>query len=283
MPDLGRLLGDLVAYLGEQVAASSLRLGPVATVVLLGVVLVLLTLVARPPTRWTQRDVGRLAAVGRAMALAAESGGAATFSLGTAGVARATSALDRLQTLAALPVLGIVARAAARSGVPLRVSTNDPVAAQMADRVLDDAHRRTETQERRDRSTTDYLGEGRATAASAAMARAASPAISPAAVFVAGSLSEESLLLLDASARRAASTSFGTADASQATSVLLTGEGTMVGPELFAATSDVRGGSDRTGVTATNRILLAAAAVILIGSVAAWLAGIDVAAALVGS
>jgi hypothetical protein len=279
MPDLGRLLGDLVAFLGEQVAASSLRLGPVATVVLLGVVLVLLSLVARPPTRWTLRDIGRLAAVGRAMALAAESGGAATFSLGTAGVARATFALDRLQTLAALPILGVVARAAARSGVPLRVSTNDPVAAHMADLVLDDAHRRTETLERRDRSSTDYLGEGRATAAAAAMA----PAGSPAAAFVAGSLSEEGLLLLDGSARRAASTSFGTADASQATSVLLTGEGTMVGPELFAATSDARGRSDRTAVTATNRVVLAAAAVVVIGSLAAWVAGIDVAAALVGS
>jgi hypothetical protein len=279
MPDLGRLLGDLVAFLGEQVAASSLRLGPVATVVLLGVVLVLLSLVARPPTRWTLRDIGRLAAVGRAMALAAESGGAATFSLGTAGVARATSALERLQTLAALPILGVVARAAARSGVPLRVSTNDPVAAHMADLLLDDAHRRTETLERRDRSSTDYLGEGRATAAAAAMARAGSPA----AAFVAGSLSEEGLLLLDASARRAASTSFGTADASQATSVLLTGEGTMIGPELFAATSDVRGRSDRTAVTATNQIILVAAAVIVIGSLVAWLAGLDVAAALVGS
>lgn len=279
MPDLGRLLGDLVAFLGEQVAASSLRLGPVATVVLLGVVLVLLSLVARPPTRWTLRDVGRLAAVGRAMALAAESGGAATFSLGTAGVARATSALDRLQTLAALPILGIVARAAARSGVPLRVSTNDPVAAHMADLVLDDAHRRTETLERRDRSSTEFVGEGRANAAAAAMARAGAPA----AAFVAGSLSEEGLLLLDAAASRAASTSFGTADASQATSVLLTGEGTMVGPELFAATSDARGRSDRTAVTATNRVILAAAALIVIGSLAAWLAGIDVAAALVGS
>jgi len=279
MPDLGKLLGDLVAFLGEQVAASSLRLGPVATVVLLGVVLVLLSLVARPPTRWTQRDVGRLAAVGRAMALAAESGGAAAFSLGTAGVARATSALDRLQTLAALPILGIVARSAARSGVPLRVTTNDPVAQHMADLVLDEAHHRTETLERRDRSRAEYLGEGRATAASAAML----PAGSPAATFVAGGLAEEGLLMLDASARRAASTSFGTADASQATSVLLTGEGTMVGPELFQAASDLRGRSDRTGVTAANRIVLAAVATITIGSLAAWLAGIDVAAALVGS
>jgi hypothetical protein len=279
MPDLGRLLGDLVALLGEQVAASSLRLGPVASVVLLGVVLVLLSLVARPPTRWTLRDVGRLAAVGRAMALAAESGGAAAFSLGTAGVARATSALDRLQTLAALPILGIVARAAARSGVPLRVTTNDPVAQHMADRVLDEAHHRTETLERRDRSSAEYLGDGRATAASAAMVRVGSPA----ATFVAGSLAEEGILLLDASARRSASTSFGTADASQATSVLLTGEGTMVGPELFQAASDLRGRSDRTGVTAANRIVLAAAATVVLGSLAAWLAGIDVSAALVGS
>ena len=279
MPDLGRLLGDLVALLGEQVAASSLRLGPVATAVLLGVVLVLLSLVARPPTRWTLRDVGRLAAVGRAMALAAESGGAAAFSLGTAGVARATSALDRLQTLAALPILGIVARAAARSGVPLRVTTNDPVAQHMADRVLDEAHHRTETLERRDRSSAEYLGDGRATAASAAMVRVGSPA----ATFVAGSLAEEGILLLDASARRSASTSFGTADASQATSVLLTGEGTMVGPELFQAASDLRGRSDRTGVTAANRIVLAAAATVVLGSLAAWLAGIDVSAALVGS
>jgi hypothetical protein len=115
------------------------------------------------------------------------------------------------------------------------------------------------------------------------MAGAVRPAVSPAAVFVVGSLSEEGLLLLDASSRRAASTSFGTADASQATSVLLTGDGTMVGPELFVATSDVRGGADRTAVTATNRIIIAAQAVIVIGCVAAWLAGIDVAAALVGS
>lgn len=277
--DLGRLLGDLVAFLGQQVAASSLRLGPVATVVLFGILLVLLSLIARPPTRWTVRDIGRLAAVGRAMALAAESGGAATFSLGSAGVARATSALDRLQTLAALPILGIVARAAARSGVPLRVTTNDPLAAGMADLVLDDAHRRTDTTERRDRSTTEYLGEGRAMAAAAAMDRSGAPA----AAFVAGSLSEEGLLLLDAASRRAASTSFGSADASQATSILLTGEGTMVGPELFQAASDLRGRSDRTGVTAANRIVLAAVAVIVVGSLAAWLAGIDVAAALVGS
>jgi hypothetical protein len=278
MPDLGRLLGDLVAWVGEQVAASSLRLGPVATVVLLGIVLVLLSLVARPPTRWTIRDIGRLAAVSRAMALAAEAGGAATFSLGTAGIARSASALDRLQTLAALPILSLVARSAARSGVPLRVTANDPVAALMAESVLDEAHRRTDTQERRDRSTTEYLGEGRATAAGAAAAGAGAPA----ALFVAGSVREEGLLLLEAGGRGAASTSFGTADVSQATSVLLTGEGTMVGPELFQATSDLRGRSDRTGVLASNRIVISAMVVVVAGSLAAWLAGVDVAGALVG-
>jgi hypothetical protein len=279
MPDLGRLLGDLVAFIGEQVSASSLRLGPVATVVLLGTVLILLSLVARPSSRWTVRDIGHLAAVGRAMALAAESGGAAAFSLGTAGVARAASSLGRIQTLAALPILGLVARSAARSGVPLRVTTNDPVAATMADLVLAESHRRTETLERRDRSTTEYVGEGRATAAAAALVAAGSPA----AMFVAGSLEEEGLALLAGASRGAASTSFGTADASQAGSVLLTGEGTMVGPELFAATSDLRGRADRTGVLAANRIILLAVALVVLGSLAAWVTGVDVAAALVGS
>lgn len=278
MPDLGGLLADIVSFIGEQVAASSLRLGPIATVALLAVVLVLLSLVARPSTRWTVRDIGRLAAVGRAMALAAESGGVAAFSLGTAGVARAASSLDRLQTLAALPILALVARAAARSGVPLRVTSNDPVTVQLAEAVLADAHRRTDTLERRDRSSAEFLGEGRATAAAAAMARGGSPAAN----FVAGSLEEEGLLLLHGGSRGAAWTSFGTAAASQASSVLLTGEGTMIGPEPFQATSDLRGRSDRTGVLAANRLINAALAVIVLGSLVAWVAGLDVAAALAG-
>ncbi len=278
MPDLGALLGGLVSFIGEQVAASSLRLGPVATVTLLGVVLVLLSLVARPSTRWTVRDIGRLASVGRAMALAAESGTVAALSLGTAGVARATTALGRIETLAAMPILGIVARAAARSGVPLRVTTNDPVAAAMADMLLADAHRRTETPERRDRSTAEYVGEGRATAAATALASGGSPAAN----FVAGGLGEESLLLLHGASRGAAWTSFGTAAPSQASSVLLTGEGTMIGPELFQATSDHGVRAERTGVLAANRLIGAAVAVIVIGSVLAWVAGVDVTAALVG-
>lgn len=279
MPDLGSLLGGLVSFIGEQVAASSLRLGPVATVVLLGVVLVLLSLVARPSSRWTVRDIGRLAAVNRAMALAAESGEEASFSLGTAGVARAASAVGRLQTLAAMPILSLVARSAARSGVPLRVTANDPVAVQMADQLLADAHRRTETPERRERSVAEYVGEGRATAAAAAVARGGAPA----ATFVAGSLAEEGLILLHGASRGAAWTSFGTAEASQATSVLLTGEGTMIGPELYQATSDLRGRADRTAVRAANRIILAALAVIVIGSVAAIVGGADLASVLAGS
>jgi hypothetical protein len=279
MPDLGALLGGLVSFIGDQVAASSLRLGPVATVTLLGAVLVLLSLVARPSTRWTVRDLGHLAAVGRAMAVAAESGGVAAFSLGTAGVARASTAMQRIQTLAALPILVLVARAAARSGVPLRVGTNDPVVAYMADALLAEAHRRTDTLERRDRSTTEYLGEGRATVAAAALTTGGSPAAN----FVAGGLGEEGLLLLAGSARGAAWTSFGTAAPSQAASVLLTGGGAMIGPELFQATSDNGARADRTGILAANRLVWAALAVIGVGSLLAWLAGLDVTAALVGS
>jgi hypothetical protein len=279
MPDLGALLGGLVSFIGQQIAASSLRLGPVATVTLLGVVLVLLSLVARPSTRWTVRDIGHLAAVGRAMALAAESGGVAAFSLGTAGVGRAANALGRIQTLAALPVLGVVARAAARSGVPLRVTTNDPVAAAIADGLLADAHRRTDTLERRDRSSAEYLGEGRATSAATALAARGSPAAN----FVAGGLGDEGLLLLYGASRGAAWTSFGTAAPSQASSVLLTGEGAMLGPELFQATSDLGSRAERTGVLASNRIIGAALVVIVIGSMLAWVAGVDVTAVLVGS
>jgi hypothetical protein len=75
--DLGRLVGDLLSFVGALVGDSSLRLGPLPTLALLAVLLVLLSLVARPSTRWMVRDLGHLAAVGRAMALAA--GGALLF------------------------------------------------------------------------------------------------------------------------------------------------------------------------------------------------------------
>ena len=279
MPDFGTLLAGLLDFIGEQIGASSLRLGPIPTVALLGIVLVLLSLIARPTTRWVARDLGRLAAVGRAMALAAESGGAAAFSLGSAGVARAASASDRLQTLAAIPVLAHVARAAARAGVPLRVTANDPLAVHEAQGALDAAHRATETEERQERSTTEYVGEGRGAAAAIALAEAGAPA----AAFVDGGLAEEALLLLNGAQDGAAWTSFGTAAASQAGSVLLESDGTLIGPELYQAPSDLRAvGHGRTAVLAANRIIVAALVTIVLGSLLAVAGGIDLAGVLAG-
>jgi hypothetical protein len=277
--DLSKLFSDLLSFIGGQVGASSLRLGPLPTLGVLAVLLVLLSLVARPSTRWMVRDLGRLAGIRRAMALAAEAGGEAVLSLGTAGLARGVAAGERLQTLAAMPILGHVARAAARAGVPLRVVANDPVAAQLAEAALTDAHRVTDTQERRSRSRAEYLGEGRAVAAAWAMSEAAHPAAS----LVGGGLGEEAMLLLDGAADGAAWTSFGTASPSQVAAVLLSGEGTLVGPELFQATSDLRTtGHERTGVLAANRLLLGAVAVVMVASVVALSTGIDLAGILAG-
>jgi hypothetical protein len=278
MPNPGELLGGLVSFIGQQVSASSLRLGPVPAAAIFLIMLVLLSLVARPSARWTLRDVGRLGAVTRAMALAAESGGTAAFSLGTAGLVRGVSAVQRIQTLVALPILAHVARAAARAGVPFRVTTNDPLTAQLAASAVADAHRRTATQEREQRSSVEYLGEGRAVAAASAIVDPAAPA----AAFVAGGLSEEALLLLVGTSQGAAWTSFGTAAASQAPAVVMTGDGTMIGPELLQATSDLRPGSERIAVLAANRLLLAAIVVILVGSAVALLAGVDLAVTLAG-
>jgi hypothetical protein len=288
MPNLGELIGNLLGLIGSQVGASSLRLGPTPSLAVFVVMLVLLSLVARPATRWTTRDLGRLAGVPRAMALAAESGTDAAFSLGSAGVSRATSAFDRLQTIAAMPLLGHVARAAARAGVPLRVTANDVVAVHLAEAALDDAHRSTGTPERIERSEATFVGEGRPLAAAAAMAEtvdADAPGANgaPAAAFVAGGLAEESLLLLDGAAAGAGWTSLGSGAASQAGSVLLTGNGTMIGPELYQAASDLRAsGHDRTGVLAANRLLVGVLVVMLLGSLAALAAGVDLAGALAG-
>ena len=279
MPNIGELIGGLVALIGSQVAASSLRLGPMPAVVIFLVGLVLLSLVARPATRWTTRDLGRLAGIPRAMALAAESGAAAGFSLGTAGVARATSSFDRMQTLAALPILGHVARAAAGAGVPLRVTANDPVAVHLAEAVLAEAHRSTHTPERAERSSARYLGEGRSAIAGVALA----DPVTPEAAFVAGGMAEESLLLLQGTLPGASWTSVGTAAPSQAASVLLMAEGALIGPELYQASSDLRAtGHDRTGVLAANRLILTITAVLLIGSAAALAAGVDLAGTLAG-
>lgn len=279
MPDLGELFGGVVRFIGDQVGESSLRLGPVPAISIFLIALVLLSLVARPTTRWATRDLGRLGRVPRAMALAAESGAAAAFSLGTAGIVRATSAAQRIQTLAALPILGHVARAAARSGVPLHVTTNDPVAAQLAEAALRDAHERTETVERADRSRVEYLGEGRATAAGLALATRDPVSTS----FVMGGLSEESILLTMGHVADAEWSSIGTATAAQATTPELTGEGALIGPELFLAESDLQpAGHERTGVQAGNRLIVAAIAILVIGSLVAAVAGVDVTGAIAG-
>jgi hypothetical protein len=279
MPDVGGLIGRVVGVVGEVLGSSSLRLGIGPTLAIAGILLILLSLVARPTSRWLTRDLGHLSAVGRSMAIAAESGAIAAFSLGTAGIARSVSATERLQTLAALPILSHVARAAARSGVPMEVTANDPIAAILADSTVREAHRRTETLERASRSRIVYVGEGRATAAAHALAVAPRPG----AAFVTGGLGEEGLLLLDGMARGARSTSFGTASASQATSVMLEGEGTLIGPELYHAISDVaRGGHDRIAVFAGNRVAWSAIAVMLVGSALFLLGGVDLAAFLVG-
>jgi hypothetical protein len=279
MPNIGELVGNFVELIGSQVGASSLRLGPVPTITIFIIVLVLLSLIARPATRWTTRDLGRLAAVPRAMALAAESGSAAVFSLGSAGVSRATSAFDRLQTLGALAILGHVARSAASAGVPLRVTANDPVAVHLAESVLANAHRSTATPERAERSDARYLGEGRPLAAAAALAVPGGPG----AAIVAGALAEESLLVVEGTLTGAAWTSAGTASASQAASVLLEAGGTLIGPELYEAPSDLHaGGHERTGVLASNRLILTVVAVLIAGSAIALVTGVDPAASLAG-
>ncbi len=279
MPNPADLVNALVSFIGDQVGQSSLRLGPVPAISVFLVGLVILSLLARPTTRWATRDLGRLGRVGRAMALAAESGAAATFSLGTAGVVRATSAMGRLQTLAALPILGHVARSAARSGVPLRVTTNDPVAAHLAEAAIMAAHARTETLERAERSRVEYVGEGRAVAAAAALADTEPVSAS----FVIGGLAEESLLLAMGRASGAAWSSVGTAVASQAATPELTGDGAMIGPELFLAASDLQpAGHERTGVQAGNRLVVAAIVILGLGSLIAVLAGVDVASAIAG-
>lgn len=279
MPDLARLVADVFGYLSDQVGSSSLRLGPVPAISVFLVVLLLLSLVARPTARWTTRDIGRLARVGRAMALAAESGAAAAFSLGTAGVARATSSIERMQTLAALPILGHVARAAARSGVPLRVTTNDPVAEHLATVTLSAAHARTETPERAERSGVEFVGEGRATAAAAALTRGEPVSAS----FVVGGMAEEALLLTYGSVANAAWSSVGTAVASEASSIELIGDGTMIGGELFQAPADLHAGNhERTGVQAANRLIAASIVILVVGSLVAFVGGVDVTGAIAG-
>ncbi len=288
MPNLGDLVGRLIGIVGDAIGSSSARLGPAATASILLVLLVLLALLARPVTRWTTRDLGRLAALPRGLAIAAEAGAGAAVSLGTAGVARSVAAVERLQTLAALPLLGHVARAAARAGVPLEVTTNDPVAAHLAATTIAAAHERTDTPERLGRSQVLFVGEGRATEAARALAahdggeRLEGAARDHAMSLVLGGVQEEGLLLMMGAASGEAATTFGTASASEATSVLLTAEGTLIGPELFVAGSDLRPGTARAGVLAANRLIWLAGAILVVGSVLQLLGVVDIAGFLVG-
>ena len=279
MPNLGELAARLIALLTNAVGSSSMRLGAAPTVAILLVLLVLLSLVARPTARWSAGDLGRIGRVGRAMALAAESGADAVVSLGSAGVARGASAVDRLQTLAALPLLGHVAEAAARAGVPLLVTANDPVAALLAEATLAGAHRRTATPERASASAVEYLGEGRALAAGSALARSAPHG----AAVVAGGVGEDGMLLLDGHVAAAEWSLAGTAGAAEASAPLLLAHGSLIGPEMFQAAGEISaGGQARTAVLAANRLIWSVIAILLIGSVLAWAGGPQVAAFLAG-
>lgn len=279
MPNLGELASQIVSWAVNAVGDSSMRLGSAPTLVTLLVPLVVLSLVARPARRWVGRDLGALANLARAMALAAESGTDAAVSIGTAGLVRGASAAERLQTLAALPLLGHLARAAARAGVPLHVSSNDPLATFLAQRTLDDAHERTATRERSSSSTVEYIGEGRPLAAATALADPGGHGV----VLVAGGLAEESLLLLGGMAGSAAWSVGATASPAQLAGPLLQSDGAVIGPELFQAFAEVAPmNRSRTAVTSANRLIVGAIAALLLGS-AAMLAGApDLARFLVG-
>ena len=270
MPSPAELVGRVVGLVGEILGASSLRFETGPTLAVLGILLVLLQLIARPVSRWVTADAAGLAGIGRAMALAAESGTDVVVSLGGAGITRSTDALARLQTLAALPILGHVARAAARSGVPLRVLTNDPLAGVVAAATIDAAHASTATEERLGRSRIVVVGEGRPALAGLALTAQARPA----AAFALGSLREEALLHLDGLGGRAGSLAIASAEAAQSSSLLLAGGVALIGPEPYQAAADLRSSvEERTMVMAANRLIGLALLAIVLGSILA-LAGI---------
>jgi hypothetical protein len=270
VPTPAELVARVVRFVGEILGASSLRFEVGPTLVILGVLLVFLQLVARPVSRWVTSDAGGLAGLGRAMAMAAEAGTDAVVSLGTAGLARSTDAHSRLQTLAALPVLGHVARAAARSGVPLRVLTNDPLTGVAAAATLDAAHATTATQERIGRSRIVMIGEGRPAAAGLVMTTRARPA----AAVVAGGLREEAALHLEGLRGGAGSMAAASAEVSQSPALLLASSGALIGAEAFQVAADLRADvTERTMVMAGNRLIGLAVAVLVVASALA-LAGI---------
>ena len=270
MPSPAELVGRVVGLVGEILGASSLRFEIGPTLAVLAILLVLLQLIARPVSRWVTADAAGLAGIGRAMALAAESGTDAVVSLGGAGITRSTDALARLQTLAALPILGHVARAAARSGVPLRVLTNDPLAGVVAAATIDAAHASTATEERLGRSRIVVVGEGRPALAGLALTASARPA----AAFALGSLREEGLLHLDGLGAWAGSLAIASAEAAQAPSLLLAGGAALIGPQPYQAAADLRSSvEERTMVMAANRLIGLALLAIVLGTALA-LAGI---------
>jgi hypothetical protein len=280
VPDPAELLGELVGWVGDVLGASSLRFDVGPTLVILGVILVLLQLVARPVTRWVSADAGGLGAVGRAMAMAAEAGTDVVVSLGAGGLVRATDAIARLQTLAAMPVLSHVGRAAARSGVPLRVLTNDPMAAVVAHATVDVAHASTETLERSGRSRVVVVGDGRPAVAGLVMTARARPA----AAFAIGSLREEATMHLEGLRGGAGALTVATSEPSQASAALLAAAGALVGPEPYHVAADLRADvNDRTTVMAANRLVLIAVAAIVIGSVLALAGVVDPASVLLGT
>ena len=266
------LIGALIRFVGEVLGRSALRLEIGPTLVVLGILLVLLQLVARPVTRWTSSGAGGLAAVGRAMALAAEAGTDAVASLGNAGLTRPTDAAARLQTLAALPLLGHIGRAAARSGVPLRILTNDPMAGVAAAATVASAHASTATRERSARSRIVFVGEGRSVPAGLAMTARARPA----AAFAFGSLREEAQLHLEGLGGGAGSLTAGTAEPSQPMTLVLASPAALIGPELYQASADLRADViERATILAGNRLMALAAASLVLGGALAFVAGVD--------
>jgi hypothetical protein len=159
------------------------------------------------------------------------------------------------------------------------VTSNDPVAVLLAEATLVGAHRRTATPERASASEVEYLGEGRAVAAGAALARPDPHGVA----VVAGGLAEESLLIIDGLLARAEWSVAGTAGGGQAAGPLLLADGSLIGPELFQAAGEMGpDGHARTAVLAANRLIWTVIAVLLIGSVVAWAGGPPVADFLAG-
>ena len=278
MPSPAELIGRVVRFIGDILGASSLRFEVGPTLVVLGVLLVLLQLVARPVSRWVSSDAAGLTSVNRAMSLAAEAGTDVVVSLGNAGLSRATDALARLQTLAALPALAHVARASARSGVPLRVLAADPLTMVVAGATVEAGHETTETLERRGRSRIVYVGEGRPSAAGLVLTTRAVPA----AAFAIGSFREEAALSLEGLGGAGALTA-GTAEPAQVSSVLLAG-GALVGPAVYQAAADLRAdATERTMVMAANRLILLSVAAIVVGTFLAAAGIIEPGAILAGA